>query len=98
MSNEVFSLIYAIKEEINLKKSANITQEDIDSYILNLVFENLCKKLQDLNFEKIKDFYWKNSKETPDADIFFTEKRNLLSVLAAHIEKYLKKDKIHYTN
>ena len=35
----------------------------------------------------------------PDKDIFnFSERRNLVSVLADHLEKYLRKIKIHYTN
>ena len=106
LSNEIISLVYAIKEEINMKKGNDISQEEIDSYILNLVFEIMFRKLQELNYEKIKDQYWhlslstkKEENLTPDKDIFsFSEKRNLVSVLADHMEKYLRKIKIHYTN
>lgn len=97
--------MYTIKVEINLKKGNDITQEEIDSYILNLVFEILFRKLHELNLDKIKDYYWglnaskKEEDLVPDKDIFcFSEKRNLLSVLADHLEKYLRKIKIHYTN
>lgn len=98
--------MYAIKDEINIKKGNDISQEEIDSYILNLVFEILFRKLQELNLDKIKDYYWnlspqvkKEDHRNPDKDIFnFGEKRNLVSVLADHMEKYLRKIKIHYTN
>lgn len=66
---------------------------------MNLVFEILFRKLQELNLEKIRDCYWKAGAMEPDKDIFnFSEKRNLVSVLADHLEKYLRKIKIHYTN
>ena len=54
-----------------------------------------------MNLDKIKDFYWKLGRgaDEPDKDIFvFTEKRNLIFVLADHLEKYIRNIKIHYTN
>lgn len=102
LSNEIISLLFTIKEEIHAKKGPDISDEEIDSYILNLVFENLFKKLHELNYDKIRDYYWDSKgekEEEPDKDIFnFSEKRNLVFVLADHLEKYIRKVKIHYTN
>ena len=84
-----------------MKKTADISDEEIDSYILNLIFDNLFKKLHELNYDKVKDIYWNRDDrdEEPDIDIFnFLEKRNVISVLADHLEKYIRKVKIHYTN
>lgn len=104
LSSEVISLVYAVKEEIGRKRGNDVSQEEVDSYVLNLVFEILFKKLHELNYDKVRDLYWPLSRtpaasKLPDKDVFnFSEKRNLLSVLADHLEKYLRKIKIHYTN
>jgi hypothetical protein len=72
---------------------------------LNLIFENVLVKLQEINHEKIQETYWGNAETFDDKTVdspleFFktTEKRHLLSVFADHLDKYLRKTKIHYTN
>lgn len=76
---------------------------------MSLVFESLLKRLNELNYDKIKDEYWNlsvergakvlKSMQEPDKDIFnFSEKRNLITILADHIDKYLKNKQIHVNN
>lgn len=91
-----------------MRKNPEITQEEIDSYILNLVYEPFISRLQELNFEKVTEFYWNinGNKEKinplvaiPEKDIFnFNDKKNLISILADHLDKYFRNHKIHYTN
>jgi hypothetical protein len=35
-----------------------VTPELVDSYILILIYESLFKRLNELTYSKVKDFYW----------------------------------------
>lgn len=57
-SDEILSLVYIIKDIINTSRGdSDISEEDVDSYILNLLFETMFKKLHELSSDKIKDYY-----------------------------------------
>jgi hypothetical protein len=102
LTPEALSLIYTIKADIEERKVPDITKDEVNSYILSILFEPLIQRLVEMNKEKLADYYWDTQSSkgvVPNDKVFkFTEKRNLVYVLADNMEKYFKRTKIHFQN